>query len=75
MQNPVLENIDLLEILIISEFPIKIIFKGCFIDFIPFFLNVPVQITAPSIGKLAFHINTHLCFKDKGLLSNVKKEG
>lgn len=39
MQNPVLENIDLLEILIISEFPIKIIFKGCFIDFIPFFFE------------------------------------
>lgn len=50
MQNPVLENIDLLEILIISEFPIKIIFKGCFIDFIPFFwmfrfrLQLPVSV-------------------------------
>lgn len=75
MQNPVLENIDLLEILIISEFPIKNQLQEVFHRLYILFLNVLVQITAPSIGKLAIHINIHLCLKDKGLLSNVKKEG
>lgn len=34
MQNSILENIDILEILIIAKFPIKIIFRGYFVYFI-----------------------------------------